>query len=334
MRKWIFLFFLTNVFLCEVLIAQTMNGNTRFKKNRKIPRDQGISSLKSRAVEFKKNNFKINFSEYRKQKRIYVKFKNSPTKAVRRKLKNFGIDLTEYLTNDTYVIKVGQNRIDKMKKLFHITGFAEIDPTDKISEQLYKQNIPTYAKDGNYVKLIVTFFNDVEFNDAISIVKSVGGIVESQSFSRTNKLKITIHPLNIRNLAEIDSVKYIETIPPPPTINNIDAGELSNVFWDNDGNTLSGLFDQDYSTNPCTTYALTGYGINVAIKDGGKIYSHSDFNGRLTIVDNDSVKLHPTHVAGTIASALSINDNDGDTGGMAERVNLYSFSYNVDGSNP
>ena len=66
--------------------------------------------------------------------------------------------------------------------------------------------------------------------------RSIGGIVKSKKFSRSNKLMVEIHPFNIIELAELDFVKYVEEVSPIAVPNNIDGGKLSKVFWDNDGN--------------------------------------------------------------------------------------------------
>jgi len=342
MKKGIFLSFLGGILLLlsGSLFSQTFDQDStqdkdlKFEKGRKISGGQGVMSLKSRAVEFRKEDFLLNLSRSQKSKSIYFKLNEPVSKAVMKKLKDQGIKIKSFVSDSTYIAEVNTEKLDALKNTNFIHGFAEIDIADKMSERVYKKKFGDYAKDGNYVKVVVSFYEDVIYDDAVSLVRSVGGIVESEKFSRTNKLVISIHPDGLTELSELGIVKYIDEIPPPPKTDNIDAGKLSEVFWDNEGNTISGLFDQDFRVNPPVPYVLKGAGINVAVKDGGVIYSHSDFTGRLDIVDEDSVQLHPTHVAGTIGAELSINDNDGNTGGMAEFVHLYSYSYNVDGNNP
>ncbi|MCP5463077.1 MAG: S8 family serine peptidase [bacterium] len=171
------------------------------------------------------------------------------------------------------------------------------------------------------LKLLSVFYEDVSLGDAIAGIRSVGGIMISNEFSLTHKLYASIPFDSLANLTLLDNVRYVEEISPPVSLQNIDAGKLSNVFWDNNGS-ITGLFETDF---------LTGSGVNVAVRDVGKIYNHQDFSGRLTTVDHDFVSSHATHVAGTIGGVL---DNDGniDTGGMAESVNLYSYSLFVVGT--
>lgn len=75
--------------------------------------------------------------------------------------------------------------------------------------------------------------------------------------------------------------------------------------------------------------SLEGDGMTVAEWDGGAIYNHSDFIGRLTQVDNPSaVSGHSTHVAGTLIGA-----GDGlepRSKGMAYKAHLDAYDWNSD----
>ncbi|MDX9702417.1 MAG: S8 family serine peptidase [Candidatus Auribacterota bacterium] len=320
MKKRLFVSFLAGsiVFAGTLLSAQAIRQDeTRFQKDRKVSRGRGVTALKSRAVAFTKKEFSIDTSKGKAFKRVYIKLKQPLTKALDNKLESNGINLKEYVADDTYIVELNENKLNKLKNIFSVTGFAEIDFADKLSERLYKENFSNHAKDGNYVKVIASFYDDISYSDAISLIKSVGAIIESKDFSRTYKLRIAIPQSNLQKLAELDVVKYVDEIAPPSQTHNIDAGKLSEVFWGNN----TGLFD--------TGYSLTGLGVNVAVKDGGAIYAHSDFGNRLTIVDNDSVSSHATHVAGTIGGELDIQNN---IGGMAEHVDIFSYSYSVDGN--
>lgn len=319
MKKGSFISFLAGsvALISSLLSAQINDQSTKFENNRKISRGQGVTVLKSREINFTKKDFSLNLAKNKKTKRIYVKLNQPATMALLKKLQKDGMSLGEYLANDTYIVEVNDNKLNKLKTSFSVYGFSEIDYSDKLSEQLYKEEFNSNAKDGTYVNVIVSFYEDVSYNNAVSWVQSVGGIVKSKKFSRTHKLDISIHKMNIEAIAGLDIVKYVDEVEPPIETHNIHAGYLSQVFWGDD----TGLFD--------TGYSLTGLGVNVAVKDGGAIYSHSDFGNRLTIIDNDSVSSHATHVAGTIGGELDIQNN---VGGMAEGINLYSYSYNVDGS--
>ncbi len=74
---------------------------------------------------------------------------------------------------------------------------------------------------------------------------------------------------------------------------------------------------------------LEGMGMTVAEWDGGAIYEHTDFIGRLTQVDSpSSISGHSTHVAGTLIGA-----GDGlepRSRGMAYKAHLDAYDWNSD----
>lgn len=327
MKKSIYTSFLGGVLcIATVLNAQVVEQSQEitFGKKRKIPRGQSVMVLKSRAVEFRKKDFTLELPKTRQSKKVYMKLKPPITKSLKRKLEAFGVKLDTYISDNTFVVELNENKLNKLRKMYSVYGFAEINPADKIAQNLYNGNISTHAKDGTYVKCVVTFYNDLPYNEVANWVKSVGGILLSGQLTRTHRVTISIHSLNIMHLAELDVVKYIDEIAPPQKTENINAGKLSNVFWDNDGGTISGLYDKDYTDNE--GYYLKGYEIKVAVRDGGKIDSHPDFDTRLTIVDNDTLSGHATHVAGTIGGSLMF---DNDAGGLASETLLYSYSFYV-----
>jgi len=185
MRKVIFLLFCGGVFFINSLFSQE-NSNKFFDRRERIMKDQGAIYLKSRLVNFSKEDFVTEFQNQKKH--IYLKFKNSPNKLMINKLKKQGISLKDYLSDGTYMVEINQDKLNFLKEMYFIGGFAEIDPADKLSEKLYKKEISSYAREGNYVKVIVAFYEDVLFNDAVSQIRTVGGNVESKNFSRTHKI--------------------------------------------------------------------------------------------------------------------------------------------------
>ena len=182
--------------------------------------------------------------------------KQPVTKEVRKKLDKYGFKLEHNISDNTFTVELTESKLDKLKDMFSVYGLAEIEATDKMTENLYRGDLPPYVKDGSYVKVVVMFYENIEYKNAVSWIKSVGGIILSNPSKNINYLKISIHPSNLLNLANLDIVQYIEEVPPPQKNENFEAGKLSNVFWDNDGGTISGLYDKDYSDNQ--SYYLKG----------------------------------------------------------------------------
>ncbi len=283
----------------------------------------GGITLKSRRVLFDKSSSNIVFSDDKVVKRIYLKFNTTITQAIIRKLARYDIFLDDYITNNTYIAKVDNTKLSHLEKLSFIQGFAEIDISDKMSTELYNKFIESWSIDNSDAKFLVSFYDDISYNEAATDIVSIGGKVESQQFSYTMKLIVSIEKSYLLDLASLEIVKYVEELPQGISPNSVNAGILSNVFREDTGEPLSGLFD--------TPYDLKGLGINIAVRDYGAIYNHSDLSGRLFIVDNDNISSHATHIAGIIAGTFHLNETP-PKGGMASLANLFSFSITNDNS--
>lgn len=175
MKKGIFLSFLAGILLLlsvslfSQTVAQdsTQDKDLKFVRDRKVSGGQGTMSLKARAVEFSKEDFVLNLSKSQSTKSIYFKLNEPISKAVMRKLKNQGINIKSFVSDNTYIAEVNAEKLNALKNMNFIHGFADIDVADKMSERVYKKNFSSHAKDGSYVKVIVSFYEDVAYNDAV-----------------------------------------------------------------------------------------------------------------------------------------------------------------------
>ncbi len=116
----------------------------------------------------------------------------------------------------------------------------------------------------------------------------------------------------VAELALDDDVMYVE----PPLPGFVDL---------NDGNRA----DTGANIVNAPPYSLDGSGVTVLVYDGGKIFSHADLAGRLTIGQSDTgaISDHSTHVACTIGG----HDIDGPYSGMAPGVDIVSYTFQVPG---
>ena len=279
--------------------------------------------LKSRKVLFNKSASTIVFSDDKVLKRIYLKFNTTITQAIVKKLAKYDVFLEDYITNNTYITKVDRTKLCHLEKLSFIQGFAEIDISDKMSTELYNKFIESWNINNSDAKLLVTFYDDLSYQEAITHIVSIGGKVESQQLSGSIKIIVSIRKSYLFDLVSLETVKYVSELPQGISPNSVNAGMQSNVFRENFGEPLSGLFD--------IPYELKGLGINIAVRDYGAIYNHSDLSGRLLIVDNDSISSHATHVAGIIAGTFHLYETP-YKGGMAPLANIFSFSITNDNS--
>ncbi|HBS29707.1 MAG TPA: hypothetical protein DEB06_09725, partial [Phycisphaerales bacterium] len=132
----------------------------------------------------------------------------------------------------------------------------------------------------------------------VSFVASVNTVVAELAFSR------------VRALAESDAVMFIE--PPLPALASTNA----------ENRVLTGV-----ETVQGPPLGLTGAGVRVMVYDGGRVFAHPDFAGRLTIGLSDTapVSSHATHVAGTVASSGA--QSAGQHRGMAPGAEVISYGF-------
>jgi len=279
-------------------------------------KDPKKMNFKSREIKIESaNETKINFHSGKKH--VYLKLKDYPSKSKLMLLKKYNINLDNFVDDKAYLVELDQNKLNALKKMGFIEGVAEVQPTDKLSTAIKDKKVPQYAKDGNYIKVIIAFHKGVTFNEAKKALKNFNCKIESKKISFTNKITISIIESELEELASLEVIKYIEEIAPPKKLDNVKAGELSEVFW---GDPVTGLYD--------TGYLLKGQGIKVAVEDGGKI-EHPHFEQeRIITVDNASPSYHATHVAGTIGLNIEFNENiPASARGMASEITLYSYTF-------
>jgi Subtilase family len=265
--------------------------------------------------------------EFTGTRHIYVKLDSTNPKSEPSLLERTGFNVNNILRDCLYVIETDFKGIEKLKQKKYVTGIEPILLEDKMCEEVYRGNYcnQAFEVDGN-VLLNVSFFDAVDYQEASQIVYQVGGRVISEQMLQSNIVVISISPTNIKTLAISDRIRYISNLSPPQIVNSVNSGIAANVFWwDTYPDTYTGLFD--------SPYFYTGTGIKVGVRDGGTVFAHSKFGNRLTIVDDPDTALHATKVAGIIAaSAFIYNGKLG--GGMAEAVDIYSYSVVDDGDGP
>lgn len=128
MRKIIFSFILTVIFFCNFLSAQEQVTDKKFKKNKQFYFDKNTINIKSRAINFEKDEFTAKFHSEPKKRRVYIKINQPSTTKITSKLKEAGISLEDYLTDDTYIVEINQSKFNSIKDMPFVIGFAEIDP--------------------------------------------------------------------------------------------------------------------------------------------------------------------------------------------------------------
>lgn len=231
--------------------------------------------------------------------RIYVQFNCTLTQRDLRKLESVGANLEDYVTNNTFVVEVTEEAVAALRKLPFVSGLEEIDWRDKVSETLFRGRVGSWAlRPGGEVALRLAIRARDPLERAKRSLATGGMSVESESLGLARTLGGAARLSSVPLLAREGFVRRVELQPPPLKGCNVYGAILSDVY----------MYSASQPEKLVARTDATGAGVNVAVVDIGAIFQHTAFEGRLTIAEEGHsgslVGQHPTHVAGTIGSAL------------------------------
>jgi len=245
---------------------------------------------------------------------VLLQLRNPGDAAGRRVLEGLGVELVQYLPQDTWVARVPADVLDGVGADL-LRWAAPVEPADRLHRRLREAEPRAYARtaDGRY-RLIVRFWRDVPVDEARALLADLGAEVESEvDFLRS--FDVVVDPGQLATLSEHDRVQWIQEGNPPKVITNDSNRE--NVGADT-------LNDPPYD--------LDGTGVTAAIWDSGALDStHPDFGARLTVADGATPTNHATHVGGTLGgngiNSSSHGGSDRQWAGMAPGTLLISYDW-------
>ncbi len=266
---------------------------------------------------------------------IVLQLDGVPTAAERRRLRDSGVTLLNYLGNNTWFARQAVERAEAAARLPRMRA-GPVRRNWKLHPLLQAGAVPGHARvgaafsgrpihdaaaggrahgglPGDLLALYVVFHRDVDLHArAGEVVGRHGGLIRDR-VAAIHAAVVWLPSRALPALADEDEVAWIE--PPLPPLRPV-----------NDSNRLA-VQAEDLQAPP---YGLTGAGVNVLVYDGGTAWAgHPDFGGRLFVRDESGTDDHPTHVAGTIGgSGLA---GGGRYRGMAPGVTMQSYGYEYDG---
>ncbi len=200
-----------------------------------------------------------------------------------------------------------------------LTAIEAIDPSNKLHPDLaagiaHPWSIVRSGSPGaissTTVAVYVLFHRDVDLEQrAEAIVRAFDGTL----VSRIRAINGVVAHLSLARLADLaahDDVMFVE--PPLPALEDLNA--------ENSVRTGAGILNDP-------PYGLDGSGVTVMVYDGGRVASHVDLAGRLTVGQSDTsgTSDHATHVACTVGGAGA------QFSGMAPGVQIVSYGFEQPG---
>ncbi|MFH1278533.1 MAG: S8 family serine peptidase [Candidatus Eisenbacteria bacterium] len=205
------------------------------------------------------------------------------TKPDRDRLRRAGFSLLAYLPRDTWIVSVDGGADWAALPPEEIRWVGTIPVKAKIAPAVAEEAL---GKKAGAIPLRVRFHEDVDLYEGATIISRAGGTpVLGRTVFHGFDANLPVTALD--SLAAKDEVLWIGAPLPPPVPANDGIRENGNV-----------------DSVHAAPLSILGSGVTAGIWDGGPIAAHSDFGGRLLVVDTGApTSDHATHVAGTLGGS-------------------------------
>jgi uncharacterized repeat protein (TIGR01451 family) len=246
---------------------------------------------------------------------VILQFEEIPDLAQRKQLEARGVRLLGYLPDHAFFASVPVKVKASELKVYRVRWLGGVYKEDKIAPRIRNEGLGGWALRSNAtVDLQLTCFDDSDLGNLAAAITVAGGQVLS-TMPELHRLTVNVPTAVLDQLAELDDVRWIEEVAPPPKVLN-------------DGSRLNTQAD----IVQASPYNLSGTGVTLGIWDGGSVDSaHDDFAGRLTLGESSSVDEHATHVAGTMAGSGALSSARGGTPfqwrGVAPSADIVSYDF-------
>ena len=245
---------------------------------------------------------------------VVLRFKSIPNSEEKQKLREKGIILHSYISDNTYYATVNDNQqftIEERISESSIVSIQDVNPLWKIAEDVYSRKIPEHAKVADDIaKVTIILFESIDFSFVERYLqdKAYRVIHLAKEF---NTISIELPLDNLENLAKQPWVQWIEYVAPPAELENIQGRTM------NRSNILG--------SNALGQRNLKGKDINVGLWDGS-VEAHPDLGNRLNSMEFEYVSEHGQHTSGTVLGAGIL---DPKAMGMAPEASLWAWNFSV-----
>lgn len=230
-----------------------------------------------------------------------------PTVEQRAALAQAEVRMLSYIPNLAWLASLPVSGAERVAAIPGVRSVAKIEPQDKIDPALRERGVNDYSKaDAGRVRLIATFFEDIDFQAGMEIIAPLGGHIIGRSDA--DRHIVLLLPVDrIYDLASHDGVKWIDQ--------HYESVDL------NDGVRAAINIDAVQAL----PYSLSGSGVIVGQWESGHPdANHVDLVGRVANVGDARLGDHATLVAGTLLGDGSLLAS-GRYRGVAPAATLVSF---------
>jgi hypothetical protein len=242
-----------------------------------------------------------------------VQFEEIPNGAQLATLENSGVRLLAYIPNYAWLASLPATLNLQDPPLVPVRWMGAIQAADRTAPILSQPGVlQELADEKGQIDLDVRFFSDVDAGEAVGLLMAYGAVIKEKVVD-FNRYEVGLDAGLLDAMAQEDTVQWIAPALPPKTTDNDGIRARTNV-----------------DIVHVSPYGLSGSGVDLGEWDGGAVDGHTDFGGRLTVVDGGApVGDHATHVAGTMAGDGSNSASQGGSAfqwkGMAPGADILSY---------
>ena len=149
----------------------------------------------------------------------FIQLYDAPSNQLSDDLGKTGIKLLNYVPRHSWFAEIlGSGESSKYENIADaIRWIGIIEPKDKISNQLREGSIPSWALEGDKVKLVLKTYEGVPAEKIYSLIeKHSGQLLSEGSFYAYT---IQVDKTAIKNPAAANFIRHVDYVHPPPTTN-------------------------------------------------------------------------------------------------------------------
>lgn len=240
----------------------------------------------------------------------YIQFSEIPNPSTRASMEASGVDIIEYLPDNTYLVAIPNNYSARQLVQFGVVNVIAPEVEDKLDQRLLTGSWPDWAEEANRVKVIIKFFDALDQVTCLTRLNEMGVSIKKEDID----FPIVYTTLDDSQFLQIAALSYVQFVDIGP-----DPGKPE----DTAGRTLqrSNLINSQLSSG----LKYDGSGVGVLIRDDGSVGPHIDFQGRLYDLTHGNDKgNHGDGVAGVFSGAGNL---DPSAAGSASGADVYVINY-------
>lgn len=238
---------------------------------------------------------------------LQVQFDQLPSKATSKKLKEMGVKMHSYLSNNTYLVSFPENLSLVDTKELGITAYSAQKIEQKMASSILAEDYPAHCINGEKVELAFNFPLNSDQSANIKLLRSYGVEILENQHREGATITGLVDADKVAVIADEPAIIFVDVVTPPIGMLNHEVRSLQQV---------------DY-VNAATGKNLNGAGVAIGIGDGGQLGDHLDFEGRVINHANGTYSSfgdHGDHVAGVVGGAGTLNPRHRGMASEAELV--------------